>query len=628
MPHADVSVPSMSPGSPGSSPGPKPALVVAVLSSVGLVASLCLTLVVPLVAQLPRLLNTSAATASWVITATLLAGAVATPIAGRLGDMVGKRRVLLATLGLLVVGSVLCAVTADLVPVLIGRSLQGVAVSAVPLGISLMRDTLPPARLGSGIALMSATLGIGGGLGLPLAAVIVELTDWHALFWVAGGLGLVGVVLVALVIPESTTRTGGRFDLGGAVVLSVGLIGLLLAVSKGAEWGWTSAATLTSAAIAAVALVGWGFYELRVRDPLVDLRLNARRAVLLPNLISIPVGVAMFTGMVVFPQLLTAPVASGHGLGMSLLAAGVTLAPMGLVMMAMSPVTARISAAAGPRTSLCLGLVIIAAAYLAGIVMIGSAWQVSLVIAVIGAGVALSYGSLPALIMRAVPTTRTAAANGLNTLMRSIGTSAASAVAAVVLSASTVVVGDAVVPSLGAIRTTLLIAAGCAVLALLVGFAVPSLPEPTEEVVEFGPADPASGTVTGPASGTASGTPSGPASERTNPPALPAPLRGRVLHDDGGPATGARVTLVGNDGRQLAVAPVDPDGAFAADPGPHRPVLLIAALAGAAPAAVHLAPGRDTLEHPLVLSPARATVPEITNTSSTASGPPRCGTRS
>ncbi|GLZ45162.1 hypothetical protein Acsp06_13470 [Actinomycetospora sp. NBRC 106375] len=603
MPQAAVSVPS----SPAPT-APRPALVVTVLSSVGLVASLCLTLVVPLVSQLPRLLETSAATASWVITSTLLAGAVATPIAGRLGDMVGKRRVLLATLGLLVVGSVLCAVTADLVPVLVGRSLQGVAVSAVPLGISLMRDTLPPARLGSGIALMSATLGIGGGLGLPLAAIIVQLADWHALFWVAGGLGLVGVVLVALVIPESTTRTGGRFDAGGAVVLSIGLIGLLLAVSKGAEWGWTSAATLTSAAIAVVALLGWGFYELRVRDPLVDLRLNARRAVLLPNLISIPVGVAMFTGMVVFPQLLTAPVASGHGLGMSLLAAGVTLAPMGLVMMAMSPVTARISAAAGPRTSLWIGLVVIAVAYLAGIFLVGAAWQVSLVIAVIGAGVALSYGSLPALIMRAVPTTRTAAANGLNTLMRSIGTSAASAVAAVVLSASTVAVGDTLVPSLGAIRTTLLIAAGCAVLALLVSFAVPSLPEPTEEVEEFGPAQPAEVT------------------EDAVPVARPALLRGRVLHDDGGPAAGARVTLVGNDGRQLAVAPVDQDGAFAADPGPHRPVLLIAALAGAAPAAVHVAPGQDTLD--LVLSPTRTrgrtAVPEITGASSTPTRAPRC----
>ncbi|GAA4885310.1 MFS transporter [Actinomycetospora straminea] len=567
---------------------PRPAVVVTVLSSVGLVAALCMTLVVPLVPQLPQLLGTSTATASWVITATLLAGAVATPIAGRLGDMVGKRRVLLGTLGLLVVGSVLCAVSTDLVPVLVGRALQGVAVSAVPLGISLMRDTLPPARLGSGIALMSATLGIGGGLGLPLAAVIVEVADWHALFWVAGALGLAGLLLVAIVIPESATRSGGRFDTGGAVGLSIGLIGLLLAVSKGGEWGWTSAATLTSAGVAVVALLAWGLYELRVRDPLVDLRLNARRAVLLPNLISIPVGVAMFTGMVVFPQLLSAPLASGHGLGLSLLVAGLTLAPNGLVMMLMSPVTARVSAAWGPRASLRIGLVVIAVAYGAGTFLLSAAWQVSLVIAVIGAGVALAYGSLPALIMRAVPTTRTAAANGLNTLMRSIGTSTASAVAAVVLSASTIPVEGTLVPSLGALRTTLLIAAGCALLALVVSLAVPNLPEPTEHVERVGPEEPDQHDEP------VEAAEPGPASRPL--------VRGRVLDDHGVPATGARVTLVGHDGRQLAVTPVDPDGAFAADPGADRPVLVIAGLTGAQPTAVHVAPGQDTLDRPLVLA--------------------------
>ena len=566
MPHAGV--PS------ARRAAPRPALVVAVLSSVGLVASLCMTLVVPVIPQLPRLLDTSTATASWVITATLLAGAVATPIAGRLGDMVGKRRVLLATLGLLVVGSVLCAVTDALLPVLVGRALQGVAVSAVPLGISLMRDTLPAARLGSGIALMSATLGIGGGLGLPLSAVIVEVADWHALFWVAGGLGLAGLLLVGLVIPETTTRSGGRFDGVGAVGLSVGLIGLLLALSKGSEWGWTSATTLGSAGVAVVALLAWGAYELRTTDPLVDLRLNARRAVLLPNLISIPVGVAMFTGMVVFPQLLSAPLASGHGLGLSLLAAGLVLAPNGLVMMLMSPVTARISAKAGPRASLRVGLVVIAVAYAGSTVLLTAAWQIAVVISVIGAGVALAYGALPALIMRAVPTTRTAAANGLNTLMRSIGTSTASALAAVVLSASTIPVEGTLVPSVGALRTTLLIAAGCAVLALLVSFWMPSLPEPDGETDADTDADASRPTL----------------------------VRGRVLHDHGAPAAGARVTLVDLDGRQLSVSPVDPDGAFAADPGPHRPVLLIAGLAGAHPAAVHVIPGQDTLDRPVVLS--------------------------
>jgi MFS family permease len=213
---------------------------------------------------------------------------------------------------------------------------------------------------------------------------------------------------------------------------------------------------------------------------------------------------------------------------------------------------------------------------------------------VIGAGVALAYGALPALIMRAVPTTRTAAANGLNTLMRSIGTSTASAVAAVVLSASTLPVEGTLVPSLGAIRTTLLIAAGCALVALIVSLAVPSLPDPARHVESFGTDDPDD-------TDGSDATPemNGHAASGHAGPAL---LRGRVLHDHGAPATGARVTLVSRDGRQLAVIPVDPDGAFAADPGPDRPILLIAGLAGARPTAVHVVPGQDTLDRPMVLA--------------------------
>jgi hypothetical protein len=147
-----------------------------------------------------------------------------------------------------------------------------------------------------------------------------------------------------------------------------------------------------------------------------------------------------------------------------------------------------------------------------------------------------------------------------------------------VLSASTIPVEGTLVPSLGALRTTLLIAAGCAVLALLVSFWVPSLPEPDVDP------EPDTDTDTH--------------TDRARP-----VLRGRVLHDHGAPAAGARVTLVDLDGRQLSVSPVDPDGAFAADPGPHRPVLLIAGLAGAQPAAVHVIAGQDTLDRPVVLAP-------------------------
>ncbi|MGO4421254.1 MFS transporter, partial [Streptomyces sp. MCAF7] len=189
---------------------------VAVLAFCGIAVSVMQTLVVPLVTELPQLLHTSSSNASWVITATLLAGAVSTPVMGRLGDMFGKRRMLVVALGLLVVGSLVCAVTSDLVVMVIGRAIQGGAMGAIPLGISIMRDELPPKKLGSAMALMSSSLGIGGALGLPAAAFVAQHTNWHVLFYGAAGLGVLALALVLIVVPESAVRTPSRFDAIGA----------------------------------------------------------------------------------------------------------------------------------------------------------------------------------------------------------------------------------------------------------------------------------------------------------------------------------------------------------------------------------------------------------------------------
>ncbi|MFF3147267.1 MFS transporter, partial [Streptomyces sp. NPDC057927] len=250
--------------------------MIAVLAFAGIVVSLMQTLVIPIVPELPKLLGASASNTAWAVTATLLAAAVATPVVGRLGDMFGKRRMLLVSIVLLISGSVVCALSDSLIPMIAGRALQGLAAAVVPLGISIMRDVLPSERLAGSTALMSASLGVGGALGLPSAAFIADNFDWHILFWTSAALGAVALVLVLVLVPESKVRTGGRFDLLGSVGMAVGLVSLLLAVSKGADWGWGSATTLGLLAVAVVVLSAWGVYELRIAKPLVDLRTTAR----------------------------------------------------------------------------------------------------------------------------------------------------------------------------------------------------------------------------------------------------------------------------------------------------------------------------------------------------------------
>ncbi|MEO3875558.1 MFS transporter [Nonomuraea sp. B12E4] len=459
---------------PGAAkPAPGGGMTVAVLALAGIMVALMQTLVIPLVPQLPALLHASPSDTSWAITATLLAGAVATPVFGRLGDMYGKRRILLICLCLLVAGSVVCAVSGSLIPMIVGRTLQGAAAGVIPLGISIMRDELPADRLGSAMGLMSSSLGVGSALGLPGAAVLAEIADWHALFWVSAGFGAVVAVVVLIVVPESRVRTGGRFDVAGAAGLSAGLVCLLLAISKGGDWGWTSPTTSGLFAAAAVILLVWGWWELRSPRPLVDLRISARRRVLLTNVASVMLGFAMFAMSLVLPQLLALPTATGYGLGQSLLVIGLCLAPGGLVMMAMSPLSARLSAGWGPKVSLMAGAVVIAAGYGLGTVLMGGVWQIVVFGCVVSAGVGITYSAMPALIMSSVPRSETGAANGLNALMRSIGTSTSSAVVSVVLADMVVRFGAGTVTSFDGFRAALLIGGGAALVSFLIAVFIP-----------------------------------------------------------------------------------------------------------------------------------------------------------
>jgi MFS family permease len=447
---------------------------VAVLAFGGIVVSLMQTLVIPLIPKLPTLLHTSSANAEWAITATLLAGAVATPVVGRLGDMYGKRRMLLVCLLLLIAGSVVAGMSDTLAPMVVGRTLQGLASGVIPLGISIMRDELPAERLASATAMMSASLGVGGALGLPAAALLAQHANWHLLFWTSAALGVVVAALVLALVPESSVRAPGRFDLLGAAGLSIGLFCLLLAISKGADWGWTSGRTGGLGAAALVALLAWGWWELRATQPLVDLRTTARRQVLLTNIASAVFGFAMFAMSLVLPQLLQLPKATGFGLGQSMLAAGVVMAPTGLVMMAVAPLSARISVARGPKVTLMLGAVVVALAYGVGTVLMSAIWQLVIVSCVVGAGIGLAYGAMPSLIMAAVPVSETAAANSLNTLMRSIGTSISSAVAGVVLAHLTITLGPVVLPSQNGFRVIMGIASAAALVALAIAAFLPA----------------------------------------------------------------------------------------------------------------------------------------------------------
>lgn len=450
----------------------------------GLIASLMQTLVIPIQPELPTLLGTSHANASWVITATLLAGAVAMPISGRLGDMFGKKRVILASAVLLVVGSVICALSASVVPMIIGRAVQGLAMGFIPVAISLMREVTPPKITAMAIAAMSATLGVGGAIGLPLSAWIAQSWDWHGLFWVSAVLSVLVVALVAFVVPSVSDAVGGRLDIGGAIGLAVGLCATLIAVSKGNDWGWTDTKTLTLLIVGLVVLVGWGFFELRTGEPLVDLRTTARPAVLLTNIAAVAVGFGMMAQSIVIPLLLEMPKETGVGLGQSILHAGLWMAPGGLMMLVFAPVSGMLMNAIGAKYTLTIGAGVLSVGYLLAMFLMNSPWQLMLASLVSSAGVGIGYAAMPTLIMGAVPPTEAGAAVGLNGLMRSIGTTMSSAVMAVLLTTSTISVAGSAIPTHATFKWCFLVGALAALVGVIITLCIPKRgPQPIPQGV-------------------------------------------------------------------------------------------------------------------------------------------------
>ncbi|GAA1585832.1 MULTISPECIES: MFS transporter [Kribbella] len=459
----------------------RPRLILSALAFCGVLVSVSQTIVVPLLPALPAITGSPVADVSWLITVTLLTGAVFTPLLGRAGDMYGKRRVLLIALSSMIIGSLLCATSSNLTVLIAGRAFQGAAVAVVPLGISILRDELPPRRVIPAIAIMSSTLGIGAAFGIPAATLVVEYANWHTMFWINLGLGLLDIVLVLLIVPESAVRSSGRFDVLGALGLSAFLVCLLLAVSKSSTWSTPTLVGLYAVAVLLVPL--WGWYELRTISPLVDLRVSARPAVLFTNLSALLIGFAFYANSLSTAQLVQEPTWTGYGLGESIVVSGLCLLPGGVAMVLLSPVSARISTAKGPRFTLGIASVIMAAGYVVRLFTSGSVAGIVVGATVVSAGTAVAYSALPALIMHAVPVTETAAANGLNTLMRTIGQAICSTIVATVLANVTISQAGKVAPALSAYLIVFVIAGIAAAVASGLVLLIPvRRPEPAYEV--------------------------------------------------------------------------------------------------------------------------------------------------
>jgi EmrB/QacA subfamily drug resistance transporter len=408
-------------------------ITLAVLSISGLAYALSQTLVAPALPYIQHALGASTTGASWVLTAYLLSASIATPVIGRLGDMLGKERVLLATLVAFGIGSLICALSHSLGLLIAGRVIAGSGGAVFPLAFGIIRDEFPRERVASGIGLISSILGIGGGVGLVLAGVIVENASYEWIFWAGLIMDVVAIVATHFFVPESPLRVHARIDWLGALGLALGLTALLVAVSEGNSWGWGSGRMLGLIAAGVVILLVWGRYEMRTREPLVDMKMMALRPVWTTNLTAVLIGFGMYGSFIIIPQFVQVPESTGYGFGASVVGAGLFLLPSALAMLVAGPLAGRLDARAGSRLPLLLGTAAAALAF--GLLAVEHSQKglIYLASALLGMGIGLAFAAMANLIVEAVRQDQTGVATGINTIARTLGGAIGAEVLAAVL---------------------------------------------------------------------------------------------------------------------------------------------------------------------------------------------------
>jgi EmrB/QacA subfamily drug resistance transporter len=410
----------------------RPSLILGVLALGGGAYALLQSLVVPALPVLQRDLHTSRSGVAWVFTSYLLAASVVTPIAGRLGDMFGKKRVLVVALVGLAAGSLLAAVVSSLALMIVARTIQGLGGAIFPLAFGIIRDEFPRERVAGAIALVSGILGIGGGLGIVLAGPILQHLSFHWLFWIPLAVTSVAAVAAIVFIPESTTREPGEIHWLGGALLSAWLVALLVAVSEGSTWHWGSAKTLGLFVLSALLAAAWIKAESRSRHPLVDMTMMRLSGVWTTNAAALLLGFGMYSAFILIPQFVQTPTSTGYGYGASVSQAGLFLVPTTIALMITSPIGGRLSNVVGSKVPLVLGSLTTTLAFVV-LAMATSRWEIYLAAALVGVGVGFAFASMANLIVEAVPPGKTGVATGMNTIVRTIGGAIGAEVAASVL---------------------------------------------------------------------------------------------------------------------------------------------------------------------------------------------------
>ncbi len=451
------------------------AALVAIVSSLG----------APLIPSIARSDKVSLSAAQWLLTAALMTGALATPAMGRLADGPRKRRVVEFALVVVLAGCVLSAVSSNFVVLVLGRGLQGVGLGLLPVTMAIARSQFTPDKAGRAIATLSVSAAVGAGLAYPITALIAQLFDFRGAFWFGAITVALTLVLVVVVLPRQSDGHSRRFDFVGMATLGVAVVGVSVVLSEGGEWGWTSVPCLGLIALCVVVVGLWIVHELKITDPLVDVRQVRNRSVLTADVSGFLIAAAMYLFLPIIVEFVQIPVASGYGFGTSILVSGLVFVPLSIGSFAASRCLVAYDRHFGVRSLIPFGSLMFALATLFFALEHRALWEAFVAAGIAGIGIGFTFAAMPGFIVRAVPPSETGSAMGFYQVLRSTGLSVGSALAAAMLRAYTH--GGHTFPSFEGFRVTLIVATALCVMTALLSYLLPGNargrpPQPTEKV--------------------------------------------------------------------------------------------------------------------------------------------------
>jgi MFS family permease len=377
----------------------------------------------------------SASQVSLVLSMYLVGGVAMNPIVGKLGDIYGKKRVFTYVLMVYAASVTVTGFAPNFDFLIVSRTVQGIGLTMFPLAMSIIREEFPREMIPRAQGILSGMFGAGFAVGLPIGAYLSNYFGWRATYHTALPLAIVFAFLISTRVRESRIRSPeSKLDYPGALVLAISLGSIVMALSQGSSWGWTSPSVLGLMAVGLILLIPLVQWERRAPEPVLDLRLLGMRNVLVSNVSLMIAGLGMFLTFqaVIYKLELPTPV----GAGFSILTTGISVAPIALVMMVVAPIGGILVSKIGVKPISVLGSAIGCIGFLFSAVA-SSTPQLLESMVFFSAGIGLIMVSTVNLLVMTVDPKEMGLATSMNTVFRTLGSSLGAPIAGSLISTYT-----------------------------------------------------------------------------------------------------------------------------------------------------------------------------------------------